>query len=135
MSQSKLPEFEIRVLNYLWGEGALTARQLTDRMYPSGSHSAYMTVKKLLERLEAKGLVSRSVEQRAHRFEAAVDREAVVAGELEGIVDGVCDGSIAPLMNALVQGVSLSQSQREELEELIASFQKNETKRERGARE
>ena len=113
----------MRVLNHLWALGPLTARQLTDLMYPENNHNSYMTVKKLLERLEAKDFVRRSTEERAHRFEATVVREKIIAGELESVVDKLCDGSITPLVSALVQDVSLTKKQRAELNQLISEFQ------------
>lgn len=135
MPSSNIPEFELRVLNHLWEHGALTARQLTDLMYPDGSHASYTTVKKLLERLESKGYVKRSAGERAHRFTATIDRESLVANELEGVVDRLCDGSIAPLVNALVQRVDLNKKQRAELRQLISEFQtktgKNNNRRKR----
>ena len=129
MPNTNVPEFELRVLNHLWEHGGLTARQLTDLMYPNGTHASYTTVKKLLERLESKGFVKRSADDRAHRFTATVDRETLVANELESVVDRLCEGSMAPLVNALVQGIDLSKKQRAELGELISDFQRKNTKR------
>ena len=123
MVNAAVSDFEMRVLNHLWANGSLTARQLTELMYPENNHSSYMTVKKLLERLESKKFVSRSTEERAHRFTATVAREHIIAGELESVVDKLCDGSIAPLVSALVEGVSLSKQQRAELSQLISDFQ------------
>ena len=124
-----LPEFEQRVMNHLWQHGGLTARQLTDMMYPKGTHASYTTVKKLLERLESKGFVKRSAGKRAHTFSATIKRETVVANELEDVVDRLCEGSIAPLVNALVHGVDLSRKQRAELRQLISDFQKDTEKK------
>ncbi len=134
MSNAIIPEFELRVLNHLWEHGGLTARQLTDLMYPQGTHASYTTVKKLLERLESKGCVQRSADDRAHRFTAIIDRESVVANELENVVDRLCEGSIAPLVNALVQRVDLSKKQRSELEQLISDFQSDAKKKGRRKR-
>ena len=50
---------ELAVLQVLWEQGPATIRQLTDRLYPEGKTSHYATVQKLLERLQAKGCVSR----------------------------------------------------------------------------
>ncbi len=129
MSRTNLPEFELRVLNHLWGHGGLTARQLTDLMYPNATHASYTTVKKLLERLEAKGFVERSAAERAHCFTATIDRESLVANELESVVERLCEGSVAPLVSALVQKVDLSREQRAELAELISEFQTRAKKR------
>ena len=127
MTHPNIPEFELRVLNHLWEHDGLTARQLTDLMYPHGNHASYTTVKKLLERLESKGFVRRSDSERAHRFTATVDRETLVANELESVIDRLCEGSVAPLVSALVQRIDLSKKQRAELGELISEFQSKNT--------
>ncbi len=129
MLKPNLPEFELRILNHLWRDETLTARQLTDLIYPNGTHASYTTVKKLLERLESKGFVERSGGARGHIFTATVDRETIVAGELGNVVDRFCEGSIAPVVNALTERIDLTQSQRDELSQLISDFQKKQSKR------
>ena len=119
----QISEYELRVLTHLWKRGSLTARQITDLMYANASHASYTTVKKLLERLEAKGFVERSDDERSHQFTATVERETLVADELQGVVETLCDGSIAPLVNALVGKVNLTNEQRTELQDLIRDFQ------------
>lgn len=129
MRNVNVPEFELRVLHHLWRHGELTARQLTDFMYPNSTHASYMTVKKLLERLESKGFVKRSTQERTHRFTATVDREALVAHELESVADRLCEGSFTPLVNALVQRIDLNPKQRAELGQLISDFQNKQARK------
>ena len=49
------------------------------------------SVQKLLERLEAKGYVSRDRRERAHRFHARVSREEFLRHRLPGLADRLCD--------------------------------------------
>ena len=106
---------ELDVLRALWDAGPATIRALTDRLYPSGGTSEYATVQKLLERLEAKGHVSRRAEGRQNVFRATVRREDLVARRLRDTADDLCDGSLTPLITQLVGSGRLS---REELREL-----------------
>ena len=106
---------ELDVLRALWDAGPATIRVLTDRLYPSGGTSEYATVQKLLERLEAKGHVSRRAEGRQNVFRATVRREDLVARRLRDTADDLCDGSLTPLITQLVSAGKLS---REELREL-----------------
>jgi predicted transcriptional regulator len=106
---------ELDVLRALWDVGPATIRVLTDRLYPSGGTSEYATVQKLLERLEAKGHVSRRAEGRQNVFRATVRREDLVARRLRDTADDLCDGSLTPLITQLVSAGKLS---REELLEL-----------------
>jgi hypothetical protein len=48
---------ELAILQVLWDRGSATIRALTDARYPPGGPSDYATVKKLLARLESKGIV------------------------------------------------------------------------------
>jgi predicted transcriptional regulator len=106
---------ELDVLRALWDVGPATIWVLTDRLYPSGGTSEYATVQKLLERLEAKGHVSRRAEGRQNVFRATVRREDLVARRLRDTADDLCDGSLTPLITQLVSAGKLS---REELLEL-----------------
>ena len=51
---------EMAVLQVLWDRSSATIRELTDAVYPGGGASDYSTVKKLLARLQTKGLVTAS---------------------------------------------------------------------------
>jgi predicted transcriptional regulator len=61
------------------------------------------SVQKLLERLEAKGCVSRDRRERAHRFGALVSREDFLRHRLKGLADRLCDGAIVPLVTTLLR--------------------------------
>src|SRR5262245_53108718 len=68
-------ERELEILEILWGSGGATIRGIADRIYPRGGFAHYTTVKKLIERLEEKGFVTRRTDRTAHEFSAAVGRE------------------------------------------------------------
>jgi BlaI family penicillinase repressor len=110
---------ELEVLRALWDVGPATIRALTDRLYPSGGTSEYATVQKLLERLEAKGLVARRAEGRQNVFRAAVEREELVARRLRDTADRLCDGSLTPLITQLVSDGRLSREELRELRRLV----------------
>src|SRR6188508_953072 len=87
-------EAELAVLKRLWEMPDSTIRQLTDHLYPGGSTSHYATVQKLLERLENKNCVKRTIPPpppgAPHRFAAAIDREALMDGRLRDLADRFC---------------------------------------------
>lgn len=94
---------ELAVLRLLWDRGGGTIRELTDVLYPDGGASGYATVQKLLERLEAKRCVRRDRGGSAHRFTAAVDRDALIGRRLEDVAASLTDGRLAPLLSHLVR--------------------------------
>jgi predicted transcriptional regulator len=119
----RLTDAEFAVLEPLWEHGPQTIRQLTARLYPAQSTSDYATVQKLLERLEAKECVGRDRSIAPHVFRAAVEREALIDDHLQQIADRLCEGSLVPVLNQLVQRVSLSKSERAALQKLLDESQ------------
>src|SRR5690242_5985515 len=88
---------ELAILQALWDRGRATVRELTEQLYAGSSSSQHATVQKLLERLEAKGCVTRNRGVWPHLFEPAVDRENLIGRKLQQTADRLCDGSVQPL--------------------------------------
>lgn len=112
-------EAELSVLEVLWNEAPQTARRLTETLYPPGSPSDVATVQKLLQRLEAKGLIERDRSERVHTFKAAVSREAYAGGRLAELADRLSEGSLAPLLMHLVNSRRLSSQELVELRRIL----------------
>jgi predicted transcriptional regulator len=110
---------ELAVLRALWDGGAATIRQLTDQIYPNGTAAHYGTVQKLLERLEAKGHVTRDRRAMAHVFAARVDRDALIGRRLRETAEKLCGGSLTPLLTHLLKVERLSPNERQELRALM----------------
>jgi BlaI family penicillinase repressor len=120
---------ELAVLQVLWDRGSATIRQLTDAVYPQGGASAYATVQKLLERLEAKGCVHRDRGPSVHRFSAVLDRNALIGQRLEAMAEKLCGGSLTPLLTHLVKAERLSPGDLDELRELIDRLDRRKSSR------
>jgi BlaI family penicillinase repressor len=112
-------EAELAVLQALWDRGASPIRPIVERVYGESGSSTYATVQKLLDRLEAKGFVSRDRGGSVHVFRAAVGRDELIRRRLRAVADTLCGGSLTPLLTNLVRGERLSASEREELRALI----------------
>jgi len=115
---------ELAVLQVLWEGGPATIRRLTDTLYPRGAQAHYATVQKLLDRLEAKGCVSRERGAGAHTFAAAIDRDELIGRRLSAVAEKLCGGSLAPLLTHLVRARRLTARQRQELRSLIDELDK-----------
>lgn len=118
----RVTDAELAVLRRLWRRGPSTIRQLTDALYPDGGTSAYATVQKLLDRLAAKGCVSRRAAGRAHVYSAEVGRADLIRGRLQEVADTFCDGALAPLLTHLVDGSRLSDAELSTLRRLVAEL-------------
>jgi predicted transcriptional regulator len=118
-SSQDVTEAELAVLRRLWERGPATIRVLAEDVYGQDGTSAYATVQKLLERLEAKGFVARDRKAAVHVFRAAVERDELIGRRLRAVADTLCGGSLTPLLTNLVQGRRLSDSQRQALRALV----------------
>ena len=112
-------EAELGIMTALWDGGPATVRRLTDALYPDGGVSQYATVQKLLERLEAKGYITRDRGAHVHVFAAAVGRDELIGRRLLSLAESLCGGSLAPLLNHLIQSRPLSAEERASLRTLI----------------
>jgi predicted transcriptional regulator len=110
---------ELAVLKVLWERGSATAREIRERLYPRGTRSDHGTTQKLLQRLEAKGFISRDRSGFAHVFRARLDRRAYAGQQLEALADKLTDGSLVPFIMHLVEGKGISPRERREIRELL----------------
>ena len=120
---------EFAVLERLWLTPASTIRQLADHLYPGGSTSHYATVQKLLERLEAKGCVSREAIRAPHTFSPTVSREDLFEGRLKALADKFTGGSLTPLLTHLLEAHRLSAKDLQHLRSLIDARSTSSSKR------
>ena len=114
-----IPDAELRVLELLWKHGQANVRELAERLYPDGGISKRATVLKLLERLEAKGLVRRDRSTPTQTFRVQVDRDTLIGSQLRRIADRLGGSSFAPLLAHLVQSADLTDRERQELRRLL----------------
>jgi BlaI family transcriptional regulator, penicillinase repressor len=112
-------EAELAILQALWDGGSATIRKLTEALYPEGGAARYATVQKLLERLEAKGCVTRNRGAGIHVFGAAIGRDELIGRRLRAVAETLCEGSMTPLLTHLVRARALSAEERQELRDLI----------------
>jgi BlaI family transcriptional regulator, penicillinase repressor len=114
-------EAEFAVLTALWDDGERSARELTERLYPSCTAADVATVQKLLQRLEKKSLVLRDRAERVHRFAAATPREKFAGQQLTQMAEKLSGGSLTPLLVHLVENNRLSRREIDELRALLES--------------
>jgi BlaI family penicillinase repressor len=67
-SKTAVTDAELAVLKVLWARGPLSAKQITEAIYPDGAESEFASVHSFLQRLERKGLVHRDRNSFVHVF-------------------------------------------------------------------
>ena len=120
-----LANAELAVMDLLWRNDRLTARQIRERLYPDAAKAQHGTVQRLLQRLEDKGYVERDDNLPVHLFSARISRQAYAGSQLESLADKLTAGSFAPLITHLIKEKRIS---RDEIERIraILDAQKDE---------
>lgn len=108
MKQPALANAELGVMNLLWQDDRLTARQIRDQLYSDATKAQHGTVQKLLQRLEDKGYVDRDRSLSVHLFSAAISRQTYAGQQLESLAARLTAGSFAPLITHLVEENKIS---------------------------
>ena len=122
-------EAELDVLQVLWERGPQTIREVAAILDRRNQDAYYATVKKLLERLDAKGFVSREPRGIAYLYKPVVGRDELVGRRLREVSETLCDGSVTPLLTQLARHERLSKKQQEALMALIDEMAAEEGKR------
>lgn len=119
MRTEPITETELAILQILWDRGETTSREIAAALYEEATDPKVSSVQKLIERLESKGFVERDRSERAHRFRALVSRDQFLQHRLQAMADRLCDGSLTPLLTALVDAQQISKPDRQKLLALI----------------
>ena len=112
-----LGELESRVMNLVWENPGATAREV--RSWLSERNLAYTTIVTILDRLHAKGLVSREKVGRPFTYTGAVDREDFEAQVTRDVLVGLLKDDSRPVLNTFVDLVSAKPELLDELVKLI----------------
>jgi len=120
-SSQPVTDAEFAVLEFLWQAGSATKRDLIAALYPRGAESDVATVQKLLERLEAKGHVTRDRSELAHVFTSVTRKNEFVGEQLARMAQKLSGGALAPLVMHLVESKKLTKRERDKLRSLLDS--------------
>ncbi|MBT3201095.1 MAG: BlaI/MecI/CopY family transcriptional regulator [Phycisphaerales bacterium] len=119
MKQPALANAELGVMDLLWREEQLTARQIRDQLYADATRAQHGTVQKLLQRLEDKGYVARDRSLSVHLFSATITRQTYAGQQLESLADTLTSGSFAPLITHLVEKQKISSDEIDRIRAIL----------------
>jgi BlaI family penicillinase repressor len=120
-----LGDLELEAMQLIWTHGPMTAEAVRERLARPLKDS---TVRTVLRRLEEKGYLSHTVDQRTFIFHATEARQHVAAKAVKRIVDWFCNGSVEEVLVGMVDSAMLDDRQVEALVRRI-----EQAKREQGA--
>jgi predicted transcriptional regulator len=115
----EITDTELSLLNELWQRPSATVQELTEALYGNTQAALLATVRKLLDRMEAKGCVTRDRGRWPHHYSAAVKREELAGNRLQAAANEFYDGDLAPLLTNLVRSQRLTAKDREDLRKVL----------------
>jgi predicted transcriptional regulator len=113
---------ELAVLKVLWASGPLTAKAITEAIYPDGAESEFAAVHSFLQRLECKGLVTRDRSSFVHIFSPTASPADILGQELKAVAQRLGTDSIAPLIMQLIEQKRLSKKEAAEIRKLLDKY-------------
>jgi predicted transcriptional regulator len=120
---AELGELERDILGIVWRRGEATAEQVREEMTRPLKDS---TIRTVLRRLEEKGYLAHSVDNRTFIYRSAESPRKVAARAVQRIVDWFCEGSVEELLVGLVDSKVLSRAELERLARRVAAAKKQE---------
>jgi predicted transcriptional regulator len=117
---SELGELERNILSIVWSHAHITAEQVRELL---GRPLKDSTIRTVLRRLEEKGYLAHSVENRTFVYRPAETRQRVAGRAVKRIVDWFCEGSVEALLVGMVDSKVLDRAGLQRLADRIAAVQ------------
>jgi BlaI family transcriptional regulator, penicillinase repressor len=115
---AELGELERSILLIIWRKGTLSAEQVREEL---GRPLKDSTIRTVLRRLEEKGYVTHSVEDRTFLYRPAESQQRVAGRAVKRIVDWFCEGSVEALLVGMVDSQVLDRDELQRLADRIAA--------------
>lgn len=118
-------------MQLVWTHSPVSAEGVRERLDRDLKEA---TVRTVLRRLEEKGWVTHTVDNRTFIYSAAEPRERVAARAVKRIVDWFCDGSVDEVLVGMVDARMLDKAQLERLQKHIERAKRARKSGGRGAK-
>ena len=116
----ELGELERSILELVWQHKVQNADQVRERLEQSGRPLKESTIRTVLRRLEEKGYLEHTLENRTFLYRPAATRQAVAGRAVQRIVDWFCEGSVEALLVGMVDSKVLDRDELQRLADRIA---------------
>jgi predicted transcriptional regulator len=114
---------ELEILHILWSRGPSTVREIHDELSKQ-KDVGYTSALKFLQIMTAKGLVSRTEDQRAHVYTAAEPAETTKQQMATDVLQRVFRGSASQLMQHALSGKRSSKKEIDEIRRLLDEYER-----------
>lgn len=116
----ELGELEHAVMQHVWRLAPCTADAVREALLPARALKD-STIRTVLRRLEEKGYVTHSIENRTFLYQAALDRQRVAANAVKRIMDFFLQGSAEELLVGMVDTEVLDRRELQRLAHKISN--------------
>jgi BlaI family transcriptional regulator, penicillinase repressor len=123
---AELGELESSILSIVWREASVTAEEVREGLERQLTDS---TVRTMLRRLEEKGYIEHTVENRAFVYRPAESRQRVAGRAAKRIVDWLCAGSVETLLVGMVDSKILDRVELQRLAQRIAAVREQDKRK------
>ena len=120
MSQStvELTEAEWSVIKAVWEAEPCTAPAIQERLF-AGTGWTYSTVRTLMDRMAAKGILKAKKDGKLTVYRSAVTRRQAQRGELFYALKHAFNGALTPMVQCLLESGDVSADELAKMEALI----------------
>jgi len=113
-----LTEQELEIMKIVWELGQATVRQVYERLLEH-REIAYTTVLTMMQVLERKGRLKKSLDDKAHVYQPVEEKQKVIGGMVQEFLNRVFNGSAEPLLLHLVEDEKVSAEDIERLRKTL----------------
>jgi BlaI family penicillinase repressor len=114
----ELTEAEWTIIKAVWEDEPTTAPAIQDKL-KKRTKWTYSTVRTLMDRMTAKGLLRATKDGKTTSFTSAVTKDEAQKGELLYALKHAFNGALTPMVQCLLDSQKISDSEIAELESLI----------------
>jgi predicted transcriptional regulator len=116
--KKQLTPLELRIMQILWDAGPSPVQVVQERL---GNDLAYTTVQTMLNVMQRKGHVARSLVGRAFEYRPLHSRDVAMGSAVRDLLNRMFDGSVEGLVMNMVRTRQIDSAKLAALAELVAS--------------
>ncbi len=123
MTQSKKPEIrlgriELQIMNVVWEQGSATVHDVKEAL-GHGRKPAYSTILTMMRKLEIKGYLKHTLQERTFIYHPIIDRQEVRHTLVGDLLDRLFEGSPSLLVSSLIEQKKVNGKELEAIRKLI----------------
>ena len=122
---TELTESEWSVIKAVWETEPCTAPAIQEKLFKPTAWT-YSTVRTLMDRMVAKGVLKAKKEGKLTIYQSAVTRAEAQRGELFYALKHAFNGALTPMVQCLLDTQEVSRTELDELKKIIAAHESSD---------